>query len=91
MQRHTCTHDPNSICTQMILLKRQTIKELLIGINTITVWVSIAVKRHQDQTKAFTCGGSLTIQRFSPLSSWWEAGQHRGRHSAGEGAESSYI
>jgi hypothetical protein len=32
--------------------------------------------------------GWLTVQRFSPLSSWREAWQHAGRHGAG-GAESS--
>jgi hypothetical protein len=31
----------------------------------------------------------LTVQRFSLLSSWWEAWQHEGRHGAGERAESS--
>jgi hypothetical protein len=31
----------------------------------------------------------LQFQSFSLLSSWWEAWQHPGRHSAGEGAESS--
>ena len=36
----------------------------------------------------FYCWGWLTIQRFSPLSLWWEAWQHAGRLSA-RGAESS--
>ena len=31
----------------------------------------------------------LQFQRFSPLSSWWEAWQNPGRHGAGEQAESS--
>jgi hypothetical protein len=35
--------------------------------------------------------GWLTVQRFSPLSSWWRAWQHAGRHGAGEGAESSTL
>jgi hypothetical protein len=30
----------------------------------------------------------LQFQRFNPLSPWWEAWQHAGRHGAG-GAESS--
>jgi hypothetical protein len=27
---------------------------------------------------------SFTVQRFSPLSSWWEAWRHAGRRGAGE-------
>ena len=33
-------------------------------------------------------GGWLLAQRISPLSSWWEAWQHTGRHGVGEGVES---
>ena len=33
--------------------------------------------------------GWLTIERFSPLSAWWEARKHAGRHGAGEVPESS--
>jgi hypothetical protein len=35
-------------------------------------------------------GAGVQFQRFSPLSSWWEAQQHAGRHGAvREGAENS--
>jgi hypothetical protein len=34
-------------------------------------------------------GTDLHFQGFSPLSSWWEARQHAGRHCAGEEAKSS--
>jgi hypothetical protein len=34
-------------------------------------------------------GSGLQFQRFSLLSSWWEAWEHPGRHGAGEGAENS--
>ena len=33
--------------------------------------------------------GWLTVQTFSPLSSWQQTWWHTGRHGAGEGAESS--
>jgi hypothetical protein len=36
-------------------------------------------------------GDGLQVQRCSPLSSWGKAWQHRGRHGAGGGAESSTI
>lgn len=38
--------------------------------------------------KAFNLG-SLTVQRFSPLFTWWEAWWHTGRHDAGDVAERS--
>jgi hypothetical protein len=44
------------------------------------------VKRHHDQGNSYTghlIGAGLQIQRFSPLSSWWEAWQHPGRPGAG--------
>ena len=53
--------------------------------------VFIAVKRHHDQGNSYK-GKHLTeasLQRFSPLSSWWETWQSAGRHSAGERAQSS--
>ena len=60
---------------------------------TVLVRVSIAVKRHCEQgnvpKEQHLIGAGLQLQRFSPLSSWWEAWQHPGRHGAGEGAESS--
>lgn len=34
--------------------------------------------------------GWLTVQTFSPLSSWWEAWWHVGRHGAGEEAEREF-
>ena len=47
----------------------------------------IAMKRHHDQGKSYKglhlIGAGLQVQRFSPLSSWWEAWQHPGRHGAG--------
>jgi hypothetical protein len=53
---------------------------------------SIAVKRRHDHDKSSKgknlIGAGLQFQRFSPLSSWWEAWQHAGRHGAGEVAES---
>ena len=33
--------------------------------------------------------GLALIQRFSPLSSWWEAWQYPGRDDVGEGAKSA--
>jgi hypothetical protein len=52
---------------------------------------SIAVKRHHDHGNFYKgkhfIGVNLQFQRFSPLSSWWEAWQHAGRH--GTGAENS--
>lgn len=54
--------------------------------------VSIAVKRYHNQGNSYKgkhlIGAGLQVQRFSPLSSWWEACQLPGRHGAG-GAESS--
>ena len=45
---------------------------------------SIAVKRHHDHGNFYKgkhfIGVNLQFQRFSPLSSWWEAWQHAGRH-----------
>lgn len=44
-----------------------------------------------DQTsiRKYLIGAGLQVQRFSPLSSWWEAWQHAGRCGAEEGAEGS--
>jgi hypothetical protein len=59
----------------------------------VLVRISIAVKRHHDQGNSYKgqhlIGAGLQVQRFSPLSSRWEAWQHPGRHDAGEGAEST--
>ena len=53
--------------------------------------VSMAVNRHHDQGNSYEgqhlIGAGLQAQRFSPLSSWQEAGQHPGRQGAGEGAK----
>jgi hypothetical protein len=52
------------------------------------------MKRYQDlckpcrERKTFHWS-RITVQRFSPLSSWQEAWWHAGRHGAGEVAESS--
>ena len=52
----------------------------------------IAVKSPHDHGNSYKgkhfIGADLQVQRFSPLSSWWETRQHPGRHGAG-GAESS--
>jgi hypothetical protein len=57
------------------------------------VRVFTVVKRHNDHSNIYKgehlIGTGLQFQRFSSLLSWWEAWQHAGRHSAGEGAESS--
>jgi hypothetical protein len=59
----------------------------------VLVRVSIAVKRHHGQSNSYKgqhlIGTGLLVQRFSPLSSRLEAWQCPGRHSAGEGTESS--
>lgn len=34
----------------------------------------------------YLLGAGLRVQSFGPLSWWWEAWQHPGRHGAGEGA-----
>jgi hypothetical protein len=50
------------------------------------------MRRHSDEGNSYTrkhlTGDGLQFQSFSPLSSWWEAWQHPGRHGTG-GAESS--
>jgi hypothetical protein len=50
------------------------------------------VKRHHDHVNSYKrkhlIGAGLQFQRFSPLSSWWEAWPHVGKHGAGERAES---
>ena len=51
----------------------------------VSVWVSIAVKKHHDQGdfyKGDLIGTSLAFQRLRPLSSWWESRQPPGRHGA---------
>jgi len=35
----------------------------------------------------YLLGAGLRVQSFGPLSWWWEAWQHPGRHGAGEGAK----
>ena len=53
-------------------------------LGTVLVW--IAVKRHHDQGNSYEgkhfTGAGLQFQRFSPLSSWWEAWRCAGRHGA---------
>ena len=41
--------------------------------------------------KAFNWEGSLTVLRFNPLSSWWGAWQHAGRHGTRGKAESCIL
>ena len=60
--------------------------------NTVVlVRVSIAVKRHHDHGNSYKgkhlIGSGLQFQRFSPLSSWWGAWQHTGKHGTGEVAQ----
>ena len=51
-------------------------------------WTFIAVKNHHDHSNSYKekhlIGAGLQFQRFSPLSSWWEAWQRAGRHGAEE-------
>jgi hypothetical protein len=51
------------------------------------------VKRPDGQSNSYKerhlIGAGLLFERFSPLSSWWEAWQRVGKHDAREGAESS--
>jgi hypothetical protein len=46
--------------------------------------ISIAVKTHYDQGNSYKgqrlIETGLLVLRFNPLSSWWEAWQHPGRH-----------
>jgi hypothetical protein len=55
--------------------------------------VSIAIKRHYDHHNFYKgnhlTGTLLMVQRFNPLSSWWEAWHHTGGQGAGKIAESS--
>jgi hypothetical protein len=59
----------------------------------VLVRVAIAVNRHQDHGNSYKekylIGPGFQFQRFGPLSPWWEAWQHAGRHGAGERAERS--
>ena len=58
----------------------------------VLVKVSNAIKRYYGQGNSYKrkhlIETTLQVQRFNPLSSWWEAWQHPGRPGAG-GAESS--
>jgi hypothetical protein len=51
------------------------------------------VKKHHNQDNFYkrkhVIGAGLWMQRFNPLSSWWEAWQHPDKHGTGERAESS--
>jgi hypothetical protein len=55
--------------------------------------VFIAVKKYCDHSHSYKgknlIRAGLQFQRFSSLSSWWEAWWHAGTHGAGEVAESS--
>lgn len=53
---------------------------LLLGRDTRTTTPLIKKSIHQSW---------LTVQRLSPLSSWWEAWWHTGKHGAGEVTEGS--
>lgn len=57
----------------------------------VLVRVSIVLKRHRDHGKPCNYSVLLTVERFSPFQSWWEARQHAGKCAAGEGAQSSYT
>ena len=54
---------------------------------SVLVRVSTAVKKHLDQGKSYKeqhlIGAGLQVLRFIPLSLWWEASQHPGRHGVG--------
>ena len=64
-----------------------------VELESVLVRVFNAVERHHDQSNSYKgkhlIGAGLRFQRFSPLSSWWEAWWHAGRHGAGEGAKNS--
>jgi hypothetical protein len=66
---------------------------IILFLYIVLVRVSIALKRHHEQDNPYTrqhlIGAGLQVQRFSSLSSRWEAWQHPGRHGAGKGAEIS--
>jgi hypothetical protein len=49
--------------------------------------VSIAIKRHHDQGQ-YLIGAGFLVLRLNPLSSWWKACQHPGKHDT-RGAENS--
>jgi len=66
-----------------------------VGQRTIVlVRVSFAMKRHHDQGNFYKgkhlIGAGLQFQKFSPESSWQEAWQRAGRHSAGGDKSSIY-
>lgn len=59
----------------------------------ILIRVSVAVRMPQDHSSSikgehFT-GAGLPFQRFGPLSCWWAAWWHAGRHGLGERPKSS--
>ena len=86
-----------SICSECICMNLLLIFHLFVCVFVcvcvcILVRVSNAVKRHHDQGNSSNGYHFIVIGlqglRFTPLSLWWEARQHAGRHDA-EGAESS--
>ena len=72
-----------------VFIKGETGKWTPRGGNMETCLVVFMVaKRHHDHSNSYKgkhfIEAGLQIQRFSPLSSWWEAWEHAGRHGAGE-------
>lgn len=65
----------------LLLIQTSVLGFLLLWKGTITMAVL--------KKKTIFIESLFIVQRLSPLSSWWEAWQHAGRHSAGEVAQSS--
>jgi hypothetical protein len=72
-----------------ILKSKLHVRSLKINLG-VCLRVSIALKRHHDQSNSYKgqylIGAGLQVQWFSPLSSWLEAWQCPGRHGAGDRA-----
>ena len=68
---HTFNHcTPEAEAGRLLQVDMMMIFELLFGVfcNLSCLRVSISVKRHHDHREL----GWLTVQRFRPLSSWWD-------------------
>ena len=82
-------HTFQCLCSQTFPLRIESV-ELWDQLNKanegVLVRVSTAMRRHHDQGNSYKgkhlIGTGLQFERFSPLSSWWEAWQHTVRHGA---------
>jgi hypothetical protein len=86
------------LLTSMVIPQQSKIHHWTGSINQGRVCLSlglIAVNGHHDQSNSYTgkhfIRAGLQFQRFSPLSSWWEAQWHTRRHGCGEGAEVLHL